>query len=72
MSNFNEHLRILRKSQSKTQKQVALAIEVTERNYQDFEYGKHKPSFDTIIKLCNFFDVSSDYLLGLSDDPKRR
>ena len=72
MSNFHEHLRCIRKSKKATQKQVATAINVSERNYQDWEYGNTKPTFDTLIALANFFDVSLDYLVGRSDDPKRR
>ena len=69
---FNIRLKELRKLHNATQKQVAKAINLTERNYQDFEYGKIKPSYDTIIKLCEYFNVSSDYLLGLSDVKERR
>ena len=32
-----------------------------------FEAGKSLPRSDTILALCDYFDVSADYLLGLSD-----
>ena len=67
---FNEHLRAIRKQNKSTQKQVAIAVEVTERNYQDWEYGNIKPGFEAIIKLCKYFDISADYLLGLTDNPE--
>lgn len=66
---FDARLKQLRQSSNLTQKQVYLAIELSERNYQSLEYGKIKPSFDTLVKLCRFFHVSADYLLGLTDDP---
>ncbi len=44
----------------------------TSVGYQRYEYGTRKPTSDIIIKLCNYFNVSADYLLGLSDDPTRR
>ena len=69
---FNEHLRTIRKQSKSTQKQVAVAVGVTERNYQDWEYGQYKPGFDTLIALADYFDVSLDYLVGRSDDPRRR
>nr|DAW90262.1 MAG TPA: helix-turn-helix domain protein [Bacteriophage sp.] len=72
MHAFNEHLRNIRKSNGVTQKQVAEAVNVTERNYQYYEAGTQKPSFDTLIALAEYFNVSLDYLVGLSDNPERR
>jgi len=71
MSTFHERLKEIRKQRKFTQKQVAVGISVTEAQYQKYEYGYNKPAYDIIIKLCNCFNVSSDYLLGLSDDPTR-
>ena len=70
MPNIADRLKELRKLQGITQKQVYTAIGVGERNYQSFEYGTVKPNHDNIIKLADFFEVSTDYLLGRSDDPK--
>lgn len=72
MFSFNEHLRTLRKNQRATQKEVAAAVNVTERNYQDWEAGKSKPGFDALISLADYFSVSLDYLVGRSNDPTRR
>ena len=68
---FNEHLKKIRKSKGFTQKQVAAAIGITERNYQLYEAGSQKPSFDALIALADYFDVSIDYLVGRSDGPRR-
>ena len=40
---------------------------MSQRNYQALEYGEIKPSYDTLLKICEYLDVSADYLLGLSD-----
>lgn len=72
MPEFKDHLKAIRKTFKATQKQVAKAIHVSERNYQDWEYGNTKPNFDALIALADFFDVSLDYLVGRSDDPNRR
>lgn len=71
MSLFSNRLKELRKAKKVTQKMLAESIDMSERNYQSLEYGKIKPSYDTIINLADFFDVSTDYLLGRSDDPAR-
>lgn len=69
MATFHEHLKEIRKNQNKTQKDVAIAISVSERNYQSFEYGKVKPSFDTLLALADYFNISIDYLVGRTDKP---
>lgn len=72
MPSFSERIKDLRKSRSVTQKLLASEVGMSERNYQDLEYGRIKPSHDNIIKFAEYFGVSADYLLGLSDDPARR
>ena len=69
---LNLRLKELRKIHKVTQKQVATAIEMSERNYIDLENAKVEPKVSNLIKLCQYFNVSSDYLLGLSDEPERR
>ena len=64
MNNFSEHLKSIRKSKKLTQKQVADGIGVVERAYQRYERNERKPSFEKLIALADFFDVSLDYLVG--------
>ncbi len=71
MLNFPTKLKETRIKNKYSQKQVAEGIGISETLYQKYEYGKTKPAYDVIIKLCNYFNVSADYLLGLSDDPTR-
>ena len=71
MPDIADRLKELRKSRGITQKQVFTAIGLGEKNYQCFEYGTYRPSHDSIIKLADFFEVSTDYLLGLTDNPER-
>ena len=66
---ISQRLKEIRKSKRITQKQAALAVDVAERNYQDYEYGKHQPTLSILIALADFFDVSLDYLTGRSDNP---
>lgn len=72
MFNFANHLQSLRKAHNVTQKEVAIAIGISERGYQQYEYGERKPNYDYLIALADYFDVSLDYLVGRSDDPRRR
>ena len=71
MKSFSERLKELR--QNKGMSQIALAKElgVSSRNYQRYEYGEIEAPVSTILAAVNFYNVSADYLLGLSDNPAR-
>ena len=66
---LNERLKNLRLKNGVTQKAIADGVGVTSVSVQRFEYGTAKPKLDTVIKLADFFDVSTDYLLGRTDIP---
>ena len=65
---MDDRLKELRLAMGLTQKQVAEKLELSTRAYSHYEQGDREPSLDLIKKLCRFFDVSADYLLGLSDN----
>lgn len=67
--NFNERLKYLRcaKIPPITQKDLANAIGVTQRKISFMETGTTEPSLSDIVALCNYFNVSADFLLGLSN-----
>ena len=71
MFDFATHLKEMRKAKGITQKQLALDIGASERGIQQYELGERKPTYDMLIALADFFDVSLDYLVGRSDDPRR-
>lgn len=50
-----------------TQNQLAEALNVTQDSISLWETGKRIPDTQYVVALCKFFDVSADYLLGLSD-----
>jgi transcriptional regulator with XRE-family HTH domain len=72
MLSLSEGLIRARKLKGKTQKQVAVGSGMSERNYQDYEYGRVEPVASKLIALSDFLEVSIDYLCGKSDNPERR
>ena len=48
-------------------KEVAERLNVTIRSISRYEDGTREPSVDLIVKFCKLYDVSADYLLGLTD-----
>ena len=58
-----------RRAKGYSQKYVAIALGVKPPQISKWEKGTQRPSRDNCIKMSELFDVSVDYLLGLSDDP---
>ena len=50
-----------------TQQQVANALNIHISQWQKYEYAKIQLDYDKLIAVCKLFDVSADYLLGLSE-----
>ncbi len=50
-----------------TQRQVAATLGIAQPVYQRFEKGIFECNYAQIVAICKLFDISADYLLGLSD-----
>lgn len=61
---FNKRLRELRVQHKYTQQYMADLLGVTLNAYQKYEQAERTPSFATHIQLADFFNVSTDFLLG--------
>ena len=62
-----ERLKKCRKYKNVTQREVAEQIGVTVSSYQKYELSARDPSYEILIKLADYFDVTTDYLLGRTD-----
>lgn len=69
---FSERIKELRKEKKLKQKDIAEILNCSESHYQKIEYGQINLFTLDLIALADFFGVSVDYLLGLSDRRKRR
>ena len=68
---FAKRLRALRTEKKVTAKSMAEFLGMVYRNYQRYETGEVDPPLSKAIALADYFDVSLDYLVGRSDDPRR-
>ena len=57
-------LKELRKMRNMSQSQVAGAVGISLRAYQNYEYALREPNIETINKFADFFGVTTDYLFG--------
>lgn len=67
---FGESLRRFRNTYNLKQKDVAERLKMKQPLYQRYESGETVPAVTFIIKLADAYDVSTDYLLGRSDEPR--
>lgn len=65
--NYAERIRALREDDDKTQAEIAKLLKVGQRTYCDYELGKTRIPVDSLILLAKLYNVSMDYICGLSD-----
>lgn len=63
-----ERIRSLREKRKITQVRLSTEIEVSQETISAYENGKAEPKLDKLVKIANFLNTSTDYLLGRTDD----
>lgn len=64
---YAERIRSLREDRDLTQAQVAALLHVGQRTYCDYESGKTRIPVNSLILLARLYNVSMDYICGLTD-----
>lgn len=65
------NIRALREDNDITQKKMAEYLHCSQQVYSNYELGQRDIPTDILIKLALFYDVSTDYILGLTENPKQ-
>ena len=68
--NYTERIRALREDSDMTQAKIAQLLQVGQKTYSDYELGKTGIPVDSLILLARLYDVSMDYICGISDTRK--
>ena len=66
MSSFGERLKKARERKGLTQAQVMKLTSITDKSLSRYENGASAPDPDTILELIRLYDVSADFIMGLS------
>ena len=69
---YYPRLRDLREDMDLTQDQLVGILKMHKTTYTNYEQGKREPPFELIIKLAKFYNVSTDYIAGLTDIPNKK
>lgn len=70
MASFGSRLKELRQAKGMNQAELAEIMAVASGTVSVWERDQRKPDFDKIERLCDVFDVTLAYLLGMNDDPR--
>lgn len=64
---FNDRLRSLRQDKDLTQDKLAKALNIDRKTLSNYETGYRIPNIFLVLKMANYFNVSVDYILGITD-----
>ena len=70
MKEVAERLRHLRESVKLSQVKMAEIVGVKQSSLNRYELNMSSPTFETLVRYADFFDVSMDYIFGRTDNPQ--
>lgn len=70
MTNYYRRLRDMREDHDLTQAQVAAYLGMKQPQYNRYETGLRDTPTDVLIRLARLYNTSTDYLLGLTQNPE--
>ena len=68
--NYRERMRAVREDRDMTQAEVGKLLNKSQQGYNHIESGRAELKIDDLMTLCRYYDLSADYLIGLTDEPK--
>lgn len=68
---YRSRIRNVREDRDLTQAEVGKILNKSQQGYNHIEAGRAELKIDDLIKLCRFYHLSADYLIGLTDDPQK-
>ena len=66
---YRERLRNTREDRDLSQAEIGKLLQKSQQGYNHIETGRAELKIDDLIRLCRFYHLSADYLIGLTDDP---
>ena len=70
LMDYRARLRNIREDRDLTQAEVGKVINKSQQGYNHIEAGRAELKIDDLVKLCRFYNVSADYMVGIADEPK--
>lgn len=67
---YRTRMRNVREDRDLTQSQLGAILNKSQQGYNHIETGRAELKIDDLVTLCRFYDLSADYMIGLSDTPR--
>jgi len=67
---YRRRLRDIREDRDLTQAKVGQILSKSQQGYNHIEAGRAELRIDDLVKLCKFYNLSADYIIGLANKPK--
>lgn len=71
MTDYRARLRGVREDRDLTQAEVGKILNKSQQGYNHIEAGRAELKIDDLVKLWQFYNLTADYLVGLSDQPQK-
>ena len=68
MVDYRTRLRNIREDRDLTQADVGKVLNKSQQGYNHIEAGRAELKIDDLVKLCQFYNLSADYMIGLSNE----
>lgn len=68
--NYRTRLRDLREDMDLTQAEVGNFLQKSQQGYNHIEAGRAELKIDDLVKLCKLYNVSADYIIGITDSKR--
>lgn len=69
--NYRIRIRNIREDRDLTQKDIGILLNKSQQGYNHIESGRAELKIDDLIKLCRYYNLSADYMIGLVDEEKK-
>lgn len=66
--NYRQRLRDIREDRDLSQEEVGKVINKSQQGYSHIENGRAELKIDDLVLLCKYYQLSADYIIGLTDD----
>ena len=70
MADYRQRLRNIREDRDLTQADLGKLLNKSQQGYNHIEAGRAELKIEDLVKLCRFYGVSADYIIGLTDKKK--
>ena len=70
MADYRERMRNLREDHDLTQAEIGQLLNKSQQGYNHIEAGRAELKIEDLIKLCKYYNLSADYIIGLTNEKK--